>query len=260
MKLGIIADNLNCAGLLENHEEREVNTPYGMPSSKILCGVINGVSVFLLARHGRNYEIPPSQINYRANIYALKMFGCTHIIATDSVGSLKEWIKPGDLVFPDQFIDFTRKRESTFHDRHGVVVHTEMAEPFSEDLRQVLNNSADLLGLSNHYESTIVVIEGPRYSTKAESMFFQNHADIIGMTTVPECILAKELGIKYANVSVIMDYDCWKLAESDEETVVERLQENSENVKKLLLQVISYFSDSIEKENIEGQNIRGSLT
>jgi 5'-methylthioadenosine phosphorylase len=246
MKLGIIGGSgIDNPQLIENYEEIDSNTPYGKPSSRIICGKINNIDVCILSRHGRDHEIPPSQINFRANIYALKNLGCTHILATNSVGSLKEWIKPGDIVLPDQFIDFTKHRFHTFYDKPGNVIHPEMSEPFSKELRQVLTEKSYLLDLSMHDEATILVIEGPRYSTKAESMMFQNHADVIGMTTVPECILARELGIEYATIAMITDYDCWKKGEEpvNHELVVRTMQENAEKVKKLLLEAISYFSE-----------------
>ena len=241
MKIGIIGGSgLDDPRLIEHYEEVEITTPYGRPSSKISCGKIGGAEVCILARHGKNHQIPPSQVNYRANIHALHSLGCTHIFSTNVVGSLKEWIRPGDLLFPDQFIDFTKHRKNTFHDKYGKVVHTGMAKPFSEELRELLIENAEELSLSNHAEATILVIEGPRFSSKAESVFFQNHADIIGMTTVPECTLAKELGIQYASIAMATDYDCWKEDEDPvtHEMVIQRMEENAEKVKKLLLCVI----------------------
>lgn len=246
MKIGIIGGSgLDDPKILENYEEKEIGTPYGKPSSKISCGKISGTEVCILARHGKAHEIPPSEVNYRANIQALKMLGCTHILATSAVGSLKEEIAPGDLVFPNQFIDFTKHRKNTFYDKIGEVKHTSMAEPFSKELRNILIKNAQELGLKKHDSATIAVIEGPRFSTKAESFMFRNFADIIGMTTVPECILAKELGIEYASIAMSTDYDCWK--ENEEpvsfEMVLERMKENSEKVKKLLLRVIPKISN-----------------
>ncbi len=241
MKIGIIGGSgLDDSKLLKNYEEKEVETPYGKPSSKIVCGKLAGIEVCILARHGKNHEIPPSQINYRANIYALKSLGCEKIIATSAVGSLKEEIKPGDLVFPDQFIDFTKHRKLTFHDSPGEVKHTEMAEPFSSNLRKILIRNAKELGFAKHDKATIVVIEGPRFSTKAESFMFRNFADIIGMTAVPECSLARELGIEYATVAMSTDYDCWKENESPVtfEMVMQRMKENSEKVKKLIIGIL----------------------
>ena len=241
VKIGIIGGSgLDDPQLLQNYEEREIETKYGKPSSKIVCGKIKGIDVCILARHGKNHNIPPSQVNYRANIAALKILGCTHILATSAVGSLKEKIKPGDLVFPNQFIDETKQRKNTFYDEIGEVKHTEMAEPFSNELRRILIEIAEELGFEKHDWATIVVIEGPRFSTRSESFMFRNFADIIGMTTAPECILAKEAGIPYQTIAMVTDYDCWK---KDEEPVtfdiiLKRMEENAYKVKQLLLEAI----------------------
>jgi 5'-methylthioadenosine phosphorylase len=241
MKIGIIGGSgLDDPALLADFEEKEVETPYGPPSSVITCGKLAGVEVCILARHGKTHGIPPTQVNYRANIYALKKLGCTHILATNAIGSLKEAIKPGDLVFPDQFIDFTKQRKNTFYDKVGEVVYTEMADPFSDYLRKILIKSAEELGLSKHNRATLVVIEGPRFSTRAESFMFRYHADIIGMTAVPECNLAKELGIPYSSIAMTTDYDCWKEGEEPVtwEMILKRMEENADKVKKLLMQAI----------------------
>jgi 5'-methylthioadenosine phosphorylase len=241
IKIGIIGGSgLDDPQLLTDYEEKEIETKYGKPSSKIICGKIKEIEVYILARHGKNHEIPPHMINYRANIAALKILGCTHILATSAVGSLKEKIKPGDLVFPDQFIDFTKQRKNTFYDEIGEVKHTEMAEPFSKELRSILIETSEELGFEKHDSATIVVIEGPRFSTKSESFMFRNFAEIIGMTSVPECNLAKELEMPYQIIAMSTDYDCWK--ENEEavnfEMVLKRMKENAYKVKQLLLEVI----------------------
>ncbi|MEK6935173.1 MAG: S-methyl-5'-thioadenosine phosphorylase, partial [Nanoarchaeota archaeon] len=251
MKIGIIGGSgLDDPKLLENYEEKDVETKYGKPSSKITCGKIKGVEICILARHGKNHNIPPATINYRANITALKLLGCDYIIATSAVGSLKEVIKPGDLVFPNQFIDFTRKRINSFYDEIGEVKHCEMAEPFSDELRGILIRTSEELGFKKHDKATIVVIEGPRFSTRAESFMFKNFADIIGMTTVPECCLAKELGIPYASIAMSTDYDCWR--ENTEavsfEMVLKTMSENAEKVKELLINVIPKIANRNPKQ------------
>lgn len=243
VKIGIIGGSgLDNPELLEKYEEKQVETPYGKPSSKIICGKISGVDVCILSRHGKKHEIPPSLVNYRANIYALAKLGCTHILATSAVGSLREEIKPGDLVFPDQFIDFTKQRKTTFYDEtgEGKVVHTAMAEPFSSELREILAKTAQEIGFRKHDKATIVVIEGPRFSTKAESFFFKNFADIIGMTAVPEVILANEAEIQYQTIAMSTDYDCWKEGEESVtwEMIKKRMEENADKVKQLLLRAI----------------------
>lgn len=250
MKIGIIGGSgLDDPRLLDDYIEKEVKTPYGKPSSKLTCGKIKGVEVCILARHGKKHEIYPSRVNYRANIFALKQEGCDVILATSAVGSLKEEIKPGDIVFPDQFIDFTKYRRPTFFDVYGDVRHQPMAEPFSKELRDVLIKNSKELNLEFHESSTIVVIEGPRFSTKAESYMFRNFADIIGMTTVPEVCLANELNIPYVLISMSTDYDCWKEGEDNVtfEMIVKIMKENSDKVKGLLLKVIPEIAGQDEK-------------
>lgn len=253
VKVGIIGGSgLDDPKLLEDFIEKEVETPYGKPSSKLTCGKIQGVEIVILARHGKAHEIYPSEINYRANIYALKQEGCNYILATSAVGSLKEEIKPGDLVFLDQFIDFTKFRKNTYFDKYGDVRHTSMPEPFSEELRNLLIEECKILGFNYHKKATIIVIEGPRFSTKAESFMFRNFADIIGMTTFPEVVLANELEIPYASIAMSTDYDCWK---EDElavtfDMVMQRMKENAEKVKKLLINVIPKLA-KIDEEFIK---------
>ncbi len=241
-KVGIIGGSgLDDPKLLKDYEEIDIKTKYGNPSSSIVKGTLNNVDVAILARHGKGHTIFPSGVNYRANIWALKEIGCTHIIATTAVGSLREEIHPGHLVFPDQFIDFTKKREYTFFDENNVV-HTPMAEPFSETLREVLISSAKKLELNFHPKGTVVTIEGPRFSTKAEShMFRLLGADVINMSTVPEVSLAKELEIEYASVAMSTDYDCWKDGEEHVtfEMIMKTMEKNAENVKSLIVETIS---------------------
>ncbi|HOC77983.1 MAG TPA: S-methyl-5'-thioadenosine phosphorylase [Methanofastidiosum sp.] len=240
-KIGIIGGSgLDDPNLMKDYEEVNIKTKYGIPSSALVKGSIKGVDVVILARHGKDHSIYPTGVNYRANIMALKESGCTHIIATTAVGSLREEISPGHIVFPDQFIDFTKKREYTFFDE-GKVIHTSTADPFSDPLRKILIDGAKRLGLKHHKKGTVITIEGPRFSTRAEShMFRLLGADIINMSTVPEVSLAKEAGLEYATVAMSTDYDCWK--ENEEpvtfEMVMKTMKNNSENVKKLILDVI----------------------
>ena len=244
-KIGIIGGSgLDNPDILKGAEDRESNTRYGRPSSPLRMGTIEGAEVVLLARHGREHTIPPSQVNYRANIAALKEAGCSHILATTAVGSLREEIGRGDFVILDQFIDFTRHRAITFHDyfEPGNAVHAGMAEPFSEELRSRLNENADALGYRAHSTGTVITIEGPRFSTKAESHMFRAWgADVINMSIAPEVILANEAGIPYAAVAMSTDYDCWK---EDEEPVSANevfrvFKENAEKVKSLLVKTIA---------------------
>lgn len=239
-KIAIIGGSgLDDPQLLDNYQEVEMDTPYGQPSAKLITGQLGGKDIVILARHGRGHTIMPTNVPFRANIWALKEVGCTHILATTACGSLREEIKPRDLIFIDQFIDFTRHRNLTFHDEK--VVHTPMAEPFSKELRQKLIDSAKELNLNYHAKGTMVTIEGPRFSTKAEShMFRQWGADVINMSTVPEVILARELDIHYASIAMSTDYDCWKEGEESVtwEMILEVMKHNSENVKRLLINVV----------------------
>lgn len=243
-KIGIIGGSgLDDPKILKNPIERTVKTPYGAPSSPLTEGSVEGVPVVLLARHGRQHTITPTHVNYRANIWSLKEAGCTHIIASTAVGSLREEIRRGDLVMVDQFIDFTRRRDLTFFtefEPHNAK-HTAMADPFSEDIRRVLIAAAEELGLPHHKRGTVVTIEGPRFSTRAESCMFRIWgADIINMSIAPEAALANEAGIPYAAVAMSTDYDCWK---EDEETVtwamiLDIFSKNVEKVTGLLLKAI----------------------
>jgi 5'-methylthioadenosine phosphorylase len=248
VKIGIIGGSgLDDPKIIENQEEIIIETPYGRPSSKITIGKISGVDVCLLARHGKNHEIPPSLVNYRANIYALKILGCTHILATSAVGSLREEIKPGNLVFPNQFIDFTKQRKMTFFDDIGKFNHTPMAEPFDKELRDILCNLCDENKYPYNKNKCVVTIEGPRFSTKAESNMFRIlGCDIINMSTCPEVILANELSIPYQTIAMSTDYDCWKEGEESVtfDMIISRMNENSEKVKKLLLSAIPKIANS----------------
>jgi len=247
IKVGIIGGSgMDDPGLMKNKKEVSVRTPYGAPSSKLSTGKIEGVEVAILARHGKDHSIFPTVVNYRANIAALKKAGCTHIIATTAVGSLRGRIKPGHIVFPDQFIDWTRHRVVTFHDRKGNVVHTPMADPFCGDLRRVLVHAAKKLKLKHHSKGTVVTIEGPRFSTRAESHMFRSlGADIINMSTVPEAPLAREAGICYQAVAMSTDYDCWKEDEEPVtwEMIVETMTKNADNVKKLILTAMGQIKE-----------------
>ena len=214
VKIGIIGGSgLEKSNLLQNHQDLVVNTPYGEPSSHLKIGKIGEQEIVILSRHGPEHTIPPSQVNNRANIYALQAVGCTHILATTACGSLREEIGRGDLIIVDQFIDFTRHREITFYQKfeQGKIVHTPMAEPFSLELRTALIASCRELGLKHHETGTVITIEGPRFSTRAESKMFRLWgADVINMSIAPEAILANEVGIPYAAVAMSTDYDCWK--------------------------------------------------
>lgn len=239
--IGIIGGSgLEDPKILKNAKEVKLETPFGK-HSPITVGEISGRKVALLSRHGRKHELSPSKVNYRANIWALKELGCKYALASSACGSLREEIKPGDFVLPNQFIDRTFRRENTFFDREGKVVHLPMAEPFCRKLRKLILDEAKKLGYRTHLDKTVITIEGPRFSTKAESKLFRSwNADVINMTTVPEAVLARELGLCYQVVAMSTDYDCF-LEDRPPVTIEEVLKvmkENAERVKALFLAVI----------------------
>jgi 5'-methylthioadenosine phosphorylase len=230
--------------ILRHSAETEVHTPYGHPSSTFKSGKIGDIDVVILSRHGRSHTIPPSKVNNRANIWAIRDLGCTHILSTTACGSLRENIKRGDMLFPDQFIDFTRHRDVTFHDKFekGKLNHTAMADPFDKILREFLIINAQKLGFDFHPSGTVITIEGPRFSTRAESNMFRLWgADVINMSVAPECILANELKIPYATIALCTDYDSWKTDEKPVtwEEVLEVFNQNVEKVKMLLYHTIT---------------------
>jgi 5'-methylthioadenosine phosphorylase len=223
-----------------------VDTSYGKPSSALTVGKIEDIEVVLLARHGKQHTIPPSQVNYKANIQALKDQSCTHILATTACGSLRQEIGRGDFVILDQFIDFTRHRKITFFEEFPAggenAKHTAMPDPFSEELRTAIIKTCKELNLKFHQKGTVVTIEGPRFSTRAESKMFRIWgADVINMSVAPECILANEAGIPYAAVAMSTDYDSWKEEEKPVtwKEVLEIFNQNVEKVKKLLIATIT---------------------
>lgn len=239
--IGIIGGSgLDDPKLLKDFEEKEMETKFGKPSSAITLGKLNGVQVAILARHGKKHSINPTRVNYRANIWALKELGVKSLITGNAVGSLREEIAPGDLALPSQFIDLTRHRMQTFFDE-GKVCHISMAEPFCPELRKILGESAIELNLKMHFDKTVLVFEGPRFSTKAESKLYRNFgADLLSMTLTPEAVLAREAGICYQPVAMSSDYDCFLEGRNPVtlEEVFKTMKANSEKVKKLFLHAI----------------------
>jgi 5'-methylthioadenosine phosphorylase len=219
-KIGIIGGSgLDNPDILEYPVDQLATTRWGDPSTSLKHGKIAGVDVVLLGRHGREHTITPTHVNYRANVQALKDSGCTHILATTAVGSLREDIGRGDLVILDQFIDFTKQRAMSFHETFAPhqPVHTPMADPFDPSLRAILIDLCKQRAHRFHGHGTVVTIEGPRFSTRAESRMFRAWgADVINMSIATEAALANEAGIAYAAVAMSTDYDCWK---TDEEPV-----------------------------------------
>jgi len=244
VKIGIIGGSgLDNPDILKDAKDIEVDTPFGKPTSPLKTGRIHNIEVILIARHGREHTIPPTQVNFRANIQALKDQGCTHILATTACGSLRLDIGRGDLVILDQFIDFTRLRKVSFFEEFppGEILHTAMAYPYSEELRKILIETAKELNLKHHEKGTVITIEGPRFSTRAESEMFRIWgADVINMSIAPETILANEAGIPYAAIAMSTDYDCWKDDEAPVtwEEILEVFAKNVNNVIALLTNAI----------------------
>jgi len=226
------------SGLLENAQEVDVETPYGKPSDTITVGVFNGRKIAFLPRHGKKHTIPPHMINFKANIWAFKELGVTRIIAPSAVGSLKEELEPGHFALPSQFLDFTKSRDGSFSEE-GRVIHISVADPFCPELQLSILQATEKQDLKMHKDCTYVCIEGPRFSTKAESKFYRNTgADIIGMTLVPECQLAREAQICYASISTVTDYDVWAEKPVTAKEVLETLSKNIEKTKTVLTELM----------------------
>lgn len=238
-EIGIIGGTgLYDPNLLKNVEEITFNTPYGSPSDKIIVGELQGKRAAFLPRHGKNHTIRPTDVNYRANIFALKKLGVEHILASSTVGSLREEYEPGHLVLIDQFIDRTTRREQSFY-TEGKVCHISVAEPMCPELRKNLSDVTKEIGVKAHGKGTYVCIEGPRFSTKAESRMFRSWgADVVGMTLVPECVLAREAEICYASMAMVTDYDVWKEHPVSVDDIVKTMKANIENVRRVILETI----------------------
>ncbi len=240
VKIGVIGGSgiYDIEGITETRKQK-ISTPFGDPSDTIVIGNLEGIPVAFLPRHGRGHFIMPSELNSRANIYALKSLGVEQIISISACGSLKKELKPRDIVIPDQLFDRTRQRPYTFFGE-GIVAHIGFANPYCPELSQTLYQAAKDLRLSVHLGGTYVCIEGPQFSTKAESKVFRSLGfSIIGMTNLPEAKLAREAEICYATLGLVTDYDVWKEGEEvSVERVVGNLLANIENVKKLVKAVI----------------------
>ena len=226
-------------GIIEDAREVKVYTPYGAPSDLITLGTYKGRRVAFIPRHGRGHQIPPHRINSRANIWALRGLGVKRIVASSAVGSLREDYAPGDFVITDQFIDRTRKRPDTFYEG-GRLCHISAADPICPQLHGFFAGFARRLGLRVHPTGTYVCIEGPRFSTRAESRLFRQWgADIIGMTLYPECVLAREAEICYVSVAMVTDYDVWAEKPVSTQEIVGTMTRNAANFKRLIMEAIS---------------------
>lgn len=228
---------------LENVQEIETDTPYGKPSSPISIATIGDKKVAFLPRHGKEHQFPPHMVPYRANLYAMKQLGITKIIGPTASGSLQPEIKPGDFVITDQFVDRTSGRKDTFFDGPETR-HPSPAHPYCPTLRKLAVDTGKSLGITIHEHGTVVVIQGPRFSTIAESRWFNRMGwEVINMTQYPECYLARELGICYANIALITDYDAGLEGRDDiqpvtHEGVLKVFQENNEKLKGMLFEMI----------------------
>ncbi len=219
---------------LEHMQEIELETPFGKPSSPIVIGTLGGQSVAFLCRHGRGHVISPTEVNYRANVFALKMLGVTRILAISACGSLREDYVPGDFVIPDQLFDFTRDRQRSFFGK-GYVAHIGVAEPFCPDFSQHAYQAVQATGARIHRGGTLISIEGPRFSTRAESNLYRTWGmSIIGMTTSPEAFLAREAEICYAVIAHVTDYDVWRQCEEPVcvEAVIAVLNQNTTTARQ----------------------------
>lgn len=222
---------------VEYYDEIEVSTPFGQPSDLIRLGRYEGRDIAFLPRHGRTHKHSPTFVPYQANIYAMKKLGVEWIIAVNACGSLRENMAPLQFVVPDQLIDRTRYRVSSMFE--PIAVHVPFADPFSEPLRQLLISSIEECGVTVHPKGTYVCMEGPAFSTRAESHLYRSWgADIIGMTASPEAKLAREAEISYAIVAAVTDFDCWHEEDVDVAKVLKVLSENAENLKRLIKTVI----------------------
>jgi 5'-methylthioadenosine phosphorylase len=240
-KIGVIGGSgLYAMSRLENVQEVQVETPFGAPSDAYITGTLQGRDMVFLPRHGRGHRIAPSALNFRANIYGLKQLGVEWVLSVSAVGSMREDIHPGDLVLPDQFFDRTRSRVSTFFDR-DVVVHVAFADPVCSVLARALHEAATQTSATVHLGGTYLCIEGPQFSTRAESNIYRQWGvDIIGMTNLPEARLAREAELCYATLALATDYDCWHESASDVdiEAILALLHRNVELAQEVIERMV----------------------
>jgi 5'-methylthioadenosine phosphorylase len=223
-----------------------IETPFGAPSDEIAIGTIDGVSVAFLSRHGRGHKVAPHEINYRANLWALKSVGVKWLVSVSAVGSMREEIVPGDLVMVDQFIDRTRVRKSTFFE-DGIVGHVSFADPVCGVLQAALTTAAAALDITHHDGGTYVCIEGPQFSTRAESLLYRSwDVSVVGMTNLPEARLAREAQIAYATIALATDYDCWHESEDEVsvEAVLKTVRDNVDKAQRVIRQVIPTLAEA----------------
>jgi 5'-methylthioadenosine phosphorylase len=226
-------------------EQLKVNTPYGEPSAPIVRGKLGDTTLLFLPRHGSGHQLSPSEINYRANVCALKMLGASHVVSISAVGSLREEMQPGNVVVVDQYFDRTYRRQGTFFEE-GIVAHVSLADPVCPDLAAAVIAASRIAGATVHENGTYVCIEGPQFSTRAESQFFRSfRADVIGMTAMPEARLAREAELPYATLALVTDYDCWH--QSEEAVTVDQvlavLHKNTELARRTIIELARNLPD-----------------
>lgn len=233
---------------MEGAEEIKMDTPYGAPSDKITLTTIGGKRVAFLPRHGKEHQLPPHMINFRANLWAFKELGVSRVIGPCAAGSLQAHVKPGEFVVCDQFVDRTSGRKDTFYDGPHTT-HVSAADPYCPEMRKIAIEKAKKFGITVHETGTVVVIQGPRFSTRSESKWFGGQGwEVINMTQYPECILARELGMCYVNISLITDYDVGLEGNPDitpvtHEAVIEVFKNNNDKLRKLLYELIEAIPD-----------------
>ena len=251
-KLGIIGGSgLYNLEKYTNAKSIDISTSWGKPSGQVIHIEHDGKEIFFLPRHGKNHNIQPSSINYRANIDALKQLGVTDIISFSAVGSLNDDIKPGMFIVPDQFIDRTYKRENTFFD-DDIVCHVSMSKPTSHSLMETCVKALKILSVKYQFKGTYVAIEGPHFSTHAESKIYKSGgADVIGMTNMPEAKLAREAEIRYATIGMVTDFDCYKIKHLDVNinNIILTLKKNTEVAKKVIDVIIKTFNQNIDSSD-----------
>lgn len=248
--LGVIGGSgLYAMDGLEAIEEHVVETTFGAPSDVIVSGQLGDTRMLFLPRHGRGHRFAPHEINYRANVLALKMLGAEQIVSVSAVGSMKETIHPGDVVLVDQFVDRTRHRSNTFFEGLGVAAHVEFAEPIDAALQETLYRAVVETGTRAHRGGTYVCIDGPQFSTRAESNLFRSWGvDVVGMTNLPEARLAREAELPYATIALATDYDCWRVSEEavTVEAVLAVLKQNVATARSILKNVAAILPDPTE--------------
>ena len=242
---------------VDNNKLLDIKSPWGNPSDKIIEGTINENKIYFLSRHGLGHKLSPSAINYQANIDCLKQCGVTDIISLSAVGSLKESLNPGTFVIVDQFIDRTTNRKKSFFNE-GIVAHVPMSEPTSKELMLLSKKILDMLNISNVFGGTYLAMEGPQFSTKAESnLYRQWGCDVIGMTNMPEAKLAREAEIRYCSISMVTDYDCWHQDHESVnlEMILNTMKENTEKSKKFIQSISNDYYKGIDFSKDKTRNI-----